>query len=500
MFITGKRMRIAVGGFQHETNTFSPVPATFVDFATADAWPGLVAGADLLDAVAGINLPVTGFIDQARSDGHDLLPLSWCSATPSGRVTGAAFERIMAAMLDRLGRALPRIDAVFLDLHGAMATEHLDDADGEILRRVREVIGSRPLLATLDFHANVSAEMLRYATALCAYRTYPHTDMAESGARAARCMLQLNGRRPESALRPLPFLLPLTTQCTLIEPLASILSEVAAQERPPLVSLNFAAGFPAADVRKCGATVFGYGFDAASLRAVVDNLADRIEAREHEFALELYSIDAAMRELHAADSIPDRPIILADTQDNPGGGGHADTTSLLKALLAQRIPNVLAGVICDPHAAGRAHEAGLGAHVDLDLGGVAPVPGESPLHGRFQICALGDGAFTATGPYYRGARMALGPMALLRIGELTIAVSSRKQQAADQSMFRHLGAEPSRFAVLALKSSVHFRADFGAMARRILVVEAPGPNIADPAKLVFSHLRPDLRVRPVGAA
>ncbi|HKE95434.1 MAG TPA: MlrC C-terminal domain-containing protein, partial [Povalibacter sp.] len=121
------------------------------------------------------------------------------------------------------------------------------------------------------------------------------------------------------------------------------------------------------------------------------------------------------------------------------------------------------------------------------------VPGETPIAGRFRVEALGDGAFTGTGPFYRGARMNLGAMALLRIDDVHIAVASRKQQSADQAMFRHLGAEPADFAVLALKSSVHFRADFGAMARRILVVAAPGPNIADPAQLPFTRLRRDLR-------
>src|SRR5687768_15554189 len=125
-------MRIAVGGFQHETNTFAPQPATFADFAAPDAWPGLVRGPDLFDAVSGINLPAAGFIDAARSAGHELVPLTWCSATPSGRVTRDAYERISAFILDDL-QALRGIDAVYLDLHGAMVAEHIDDGDGELL-------------------------------------------------------------------------------------------------------------------------------------------------------------------------------------------------------------------------------------------------------------------------------------------------------------------------------------------------------------------------------
>jgi microcystin degradation protein MlrC len=188
--------------------------------------------------------------------------------------------------------------------------------------------------------------------------------------------------------------------------------------------------------------------------------------------------------------------VLADTQDNPGAGGNADTTSLLKALVAGRAARVLAGVYCDPQAAARAHDAGVGARIDLELGGRSGPPGETPFAARFDVVALGDGRFVGTGPFYRGGRFDLGPMALLRVDDVHVAVASRKQQAADQAMFRHLGADPADFAVLALKSSVHFRADFGAIASRIVVVEAPGPNVADPARLPFTRLRPGMRTSP----
>ena len=170
--------------------------------------------------------------------------------------------------------------------------------------------------------------------------------------------------------------------------------------------------------------------------------------------------------------------------------------SLIKALVASGTERVLAGVICDPEAAARAHAAGAGALVDLRLGARTGTAGETPLEGRFKVRALGDGRFTGTGPFYRGGRFELGPMALLEVGGVHVAVASRKQQAADQAMFRHLGVEPADYAVLALKSSVHFRADFGPIASRILVVAAPGPNIADPAQLPFTRLRPGLRTSP----
>jgi microcystin degradation protein MlrC len=170
--------------------------------------------------------------------------------------------------------------------------------------------------------------------------------------------------------------------------------------------------------------------------------------------------------------------------------------ALIAALHAAHVPGVLAGVICDPVAADAALAAGIGARIALDLGAGSGFPGDRPLHAEFVVLALGDGRFVGTGPFYRGARFELGPMALLRCGELEIAVASRKQQAADQAMFRHLGVEPAQARVLVLKSSVHFRADFGDLAARVLIVEAPGPNTADPARLRFQRLRSGVRTSP----
>jgi microcystin degradation protein MlrC len=489
--------RIAIGGFQHETNTFSPIPATFADFAAPDAWPGLTRGGALLEAIAGINLPAAGFAQEARSLQHELLPLAWCSAQPSGRVTRDAFERITAMLLEDLG-ACGRVDAVYLDLHGAMVAEHIDDADGEVLRRVRNLVGPGvPVVASLDFHANVSPQMATQATALVSYRTYPHIDMADCGARAARVLHDLlRGATVASGLEQADFLIPLTSQSTLAEPLQSLMAEAQAAERAPMLSVGLAPGFPAADVTDCGPSVYACGTDPSAVATVVRRLAIELQRREGEFALELYTVEQALREVQRAAAPRGRPVILADTQDNPGAGGNADTMSLIKALVASGTQRVLAGVLCDASAAARAHAAGEGATIELGLGAGTGTAGETPLAARFKVLALGDGRFTGTGPFYLGGRFELGPMALLEVGGVHVAVASRKQQAADQAMFRHLRVEPADYAVLALKSSVHFRADFGGLASRILVVEAPGPNIADPAKLPFRNLRPGLRTSP----
>jgi microcystin degradation protein MlrC len=491
-------VRIAVGGFQHETNTFAASRAGLADFEAPDAWPGLVAGDALLDAVAGINLPIAGFVEAAQAAGHSLVPLLWCSAQPSGPVTRDAFETVAERMLTLLRAALP-CDALYLDLHGAMVAEHVDDADGELLERVRALVGpDLPVVVSLDFHANVSPRMAALATALVSYRSYPHVDMAETGARAAALLGRLPcGRTPVHVLRALDFLIPLTSQCTLVEPMQGLMLVASQLESGPVLAAGFTPGFPAADVAECGPAVYVCAVDEPAAAAAAERLHNRVAAAEPDFALELASVDTAVAA--ARVHVDPRPLLLADTQDNPGAGGNADTMELIAALREAQLRGVVAGVICDRAAASAAHRSGCGARIVLDLGAGTGFPGSRPLHAEFEVVALGDGRFVGTGPFYRGARFELGPMALLRCEGIDIAVASRKQQAADQAMFRHLGVEPARARVLVLKSSVHFRADFGGIAARVLIVEAPGPNTADPARLRFDQLRPGVRRSPRNA-
>ena len=206
--------RIAVGGFQHETNTFAPLKASWADFERADAWPPFVRGPGLIEAVEGFNIPIAGAVPALQTLGHELVPLCWCSAPPSSYVEREAYEKVAGWIIEDLQAHGP-VDAVYLDLHGAMVAEHFEDGEGELMRRIRAVIGERaPLVASLDYHTNMTPEMVRHASAMVGYRTYPHIDMAETGGRAARLLdRMLNDRRPlHKAYRQLDFLIPLVWQ------------------------------------------------------------------------------------------------------------------------------------------------------------------------------------------------------------------------------------------------------------------------------------------------
>ncbi len=234
--------RIAVGGFLHETNTFAPTKATYADFVHGGGWPAMAAGADVLKVMRNINVGLAGFVEAAKANGWELVPTISCGASPCAHVTEDAFERIAKVMVDGIANAGP-IDAVYLDLHGAMVTEHLDDGEGEILARVRKVIGPDiPLVASLDLHANVTPQMVEHADVLIAYRTYPHVDMADTGRAAAKHLaLLLAGHRYAKAFRQLPFLIPISWQCTNDQPTKGIYEKLAAMESDTVPTLSFSS-------------------------------------------------------------------------------------------------------------------------------------------------------------------------------------------------------------------------------------------------------------------
>jgi microcystin degradation protein MlrC len=492
--------RIAVGGFLHETNTFAPTKATYNDFVHGGGWPAMTEGANVLRVMRGINVGLAGFVEAAEAHGWEMVPTIACGASPSAHVTSDAYERIVKVMVEGIGAA-GALDAVYLDLHGAMVTEHFDDGEGEILRRVREVIGNElPLVVSLDLHANVTPEMVKHADALIAYRTYPHVDMADTGRAAAKhlALLLLSQQKLAKAFRQLPFLIPISWQCTNDHPSKAIYRKLAALQDDRVPTLSFAPGFPAADFAHCGPSVFAYGRTQADADAAADDIAALIEGHEDDFDGRIYTPDEGVRHAMELAKTASKPIVIADTQDNPGAGGDSDTTGMLRALVRNNAAKAAIGVIYDPQSAKIAHAAGVGATITVALGGKSGIPGDAPYQETFTVEQLSDGRFLAPGPYYGGREMDMGPSAALRIGGVRVVISSHKAQLADQSMYRYVGIEPTAQAILVNKSSVHFRADFEPIAEKLLICAAPGAMPADTAALPWTRLRPGIRIKPNG--
>lgn len=499
-------MRIFVAGFQHETNTFAPSKADWAAFESGSAFPAYSVGEAMLERLGPTSLPMGGFIRDARRRGWTLVPSAWAGASPSAHVTREAFERISAQIVADAHRG--GFDAVYLDLHGAAVAEHVDDAEGELLQRLRTVIGPlMPVVVSLDLHANVTRRMLQHASALSAYRTYPHVDGAETGARSAALLAELwaHGRPWHTHQVRLPFLLPLNAQCTMMQPAGGVYERLGALDERSGVRLSFTMGFPAADFDECGPVVFGHGADAEAVHRAVQAVANEVIELRPDWALELLSPTDAVQQALALAERSDKPVVIADTQDNPGAGADSNTTGLLHALRAadagRRFPGQVAlGLLYDPAAARVAHDAGVGAEVELALGkAVRCFDGrlsDPPVRGRFKVRSLSDGVVPMHGPMTAGGTAHLGPSAGLEIDGIRINVVSGQCQMLDLDLFRFLGVEPERMKLLVNKSSVHFRAAFAPIAAHILVAVAPGPMAANPAALPWTRLPPGLALHP----
>jgi microcystin degradation protein MlrC len=498
--------RVLIAGYQHETNTFAPSLADWAAFTRGDSFPAFMRGPAVIDQLRGVNIPIAGVIDAARTHGWQLVPSCWAGAIPSSYVTRDAFERIAGAICDDIRSAQQSsagLDAVYLDLHGAAVAEHADDSEGELLARVRALIGPQlPLVASLDLHANVTQRMLREADALVSYRTYPHVDMADTGVLAAELLarrLKL-GHKEAPHARRFPFLIPLNAQSTWMEPAKSLYDELVALDREHGTVSSFCMGFPASDFDECAPMIWSHGERAAR---VADTLyAHAAEPTQWRESL-LAPRDAAAQAITLAQTAA-RPVVIADTQDNPGAGGDSNTTGMLHALVAQgagrRYPGQVAlGLMFDRAAAQAAHEAGEGAHIDIALGTSVPTfagLSDPPLRGRYKVVKLSDGVCTLQGPMMTGLTVRLGPSACLEIDGVRIAVVSGKKQLLDRALLRMVGIAHEQMRIVVVKSSNHFRADFQPHASHVLVAKAAGPMAADPSDLPWKKLPAAIRRHP----
>jgi len=488
-------MKIGIAGFLHESHSFAPRVTTWADFVTPGSWPPVQRPATLLDALRGTAVPAAGAIATAEAAGVTLVPLSWAMANPAGPVTEEAFERIASLICADLQAALP-LDGLYLDLHGAAMAEGFPDAEGELMRRIRAITGPElPITASLDPHCNLTAAMVARADGLSPFRTYPHVDMKEAGGRAMTLLLARIARQKPfaRAFRQLDYWIPLSGQCTLVSPMADAMAE-RARLAPGVAALELCFGFPYADFADCGAAICAYAEDQAGADAAADALLGWLVAHETDFVLDVVPAAKGVAQALKLAAAASRPVLLADTQDNPGGGGHGDTTGLLAELVRQQARGAVLALINDDLAAGACHAAGEGASVALSLGGRSD---GVPFACTARVLRLSDGSFLCTGPMAGGNMANLGPTALVEVeGGVRVIIVSRKMQAYDQAILRHLGIEPAEVPIIGLKSSVHFRADFQPIAEAVIIVTAPGPVVADPSSLPFRNLRPGLRLSP----
>lgn len=484
-------MRIVMAVMRHETNTFSPLPTGLDSFGRGSTRREPMAGAEAIAALSGTNNPIAAYLDIARDAGAEIDLAVAANANPSGKVLDAAFEDIAGRVCDAVRRGC---DAIMLDLHGAMVTESLDDAEGELLRRLRTIAPDTPIAVALDFHANFSPALVAHATVLTGYRTYPHTDMYETGQRAGRLLMRtLRGElQPVMAWRSLPMLTHMIRQTPSQQPMKDIMDRaIAAEAGGEVLAASVFGGFPLADIPYAGLTaVVVADRDRAAAEALRDELLQMAWQRRADF---VYRFETLQQSIARAAVLTDGPVVLADHGDNCGAGGQTDVMDVLEEVLRQGLEDVVAGPFWDPPAVARLIEAGVGAEVTLDLGGRTDMPALGlrgrPLRVSGRVIRLTDGRFKVTGPMMTGLQIDLGRTAVLDTGRVQIVVSENRYEPFDIGCFTHAGIDPAAKRYVLIKSRQHFRAGFEPLARHIILVAGPGVCSSDYASFDFRHLR-----------
>jgi microcystin degradation protein MlrC len=468
------RRRIVVAMMMHETNTFSPVPTPLAAFRP-------LAGDAAVQEFKDTNTQLGGFLHVAHEiDAEVVLPLA-AGAHPSGYVEKAAYEDMCDAIVGAIRNGC---DAAFLALHGAMVAEHVDDGEGELLRRIRAVAPRLPIAVGLDFHSHMTAPMIEHATVVTGYRTYPHVDMGETAQRAARTLARaLRGEvTPVMVWGSRPMMTSTLVHTPSRQPMKDVMDmAIAAEAGGAVLNASVFGGFPHADVPhlSCSAVIV-CDRRAEAGRALLDRLLGLAWERRGDF---LYKGSPLAAQIAHARTLGDGPIVLVDHGDNTASGGTQDVMRVIAEAMTQGLEDVVAGPICDPASVRRIVEAGTAASVTLPLGGKIDMPqinlAGKPLTVSGKITRITEGEFVVTGPMATGTRVRMGRTAVLDTGRIQIVVSERRSEPFDLGVFTHCGIEPRRKKYVLIKSRQHFRAGFEPIARHIVLCDGDGCTSSD---------------------
>ncbi len=468
----------------HETNTFSPVPTPLAAFRP-------LAGATAVEEFTDTNTQLGGFLYVAKEMGAEIAVPVAAGAHPSGYVERAAYEDMCEAIV---GAVRGGCDAAFLALHGAMVAEHVDDGEGELLRRIRAVAPRLPIAVGLDFHAHMTAPMVDNATVIAGYCTYPHVDMGQTARRAGRTLARaLAGEVvPVMVWGSRPMMTSTLEHTPSRQPMKDIMDmAMAAEAGGTVLNASVFGGFPHADIPhiSCSAVIV-CDRRAEPGRALLERLLDTAWERRAAF---LYTGAPLASQIARAKTLGEGPIVLVDHGDNTASGGTQDVMSVIEEVMRQGLDDVVAGPICDPASVAKILAAGTAASVTLPLGGKIDMPqinlAGKPLVVTGKVARIGDGEFVVTGPMATGTRVRMGKTAVLDTGAVQIVVSERRSEPFDLGVFTHCGIDPRRKRYVLIKSRQHFRAGFEPIARHIALCDGDGVTSSDLRLFTYKNRR-----------
>ncbi|SMO85332.1 M81 family metallopeptidase [Halorubrum cibi] len=488
---------VLLGGFAHETNTFASGRTGRSLFQERREY----FGEEISERMGGTNTCEGGAMEVAEKEGVDLRYTVSASATPSGVVASDAYDFYTGQILDGVEEHADELDGICLCLHGAMVPEGMDDGEGPLVAAVRERVGPDvPIAVTLDLHGNNTDQLVEEADVLVAYEEYPHTDMGDTGRRAMRYLTgTMRGEIDPTMAIERPPVLPFgPKQNTREGPMAEVM-ELAREyeERDGVVKVNVFPGFHQADVPSMGFSIPVVTDDDLDLaREISRELAAHVWERREDFVGDYPEPAEAVAEAQRLlDGLGEDagPVVMADVGDNPGGGGAADGTTVLREMIDQGLTNAGFAIIRDPEVVDACVEAGVGERVTVDLGGKTDDKHGDPIADLDgYVKTITDGEFHNTGPMGTGSENHLGTGVHLQCGRddgVSVIVTENRMQPLDAEIWRHVGIQPERLDVLTVKSTNHFRADYEPMSSEVIPINSIGQVPMDPRKYEFDRIR-----------
>jgi len=475
-------MRVAMGQIMQETNSFSPIPATVQTFKDHLFLEGNEIPCKLKDT----NSEVAGFIDVVDREKCEPIYTVVTQAVTCGPVRRDALDFLIQNLLERLEKA-GDIDGIYLALHGAMLVDKTQDGDGLVLQAVREKVGSGiPIVGSVDLHANITPLMVECADALVAYRTFPHTDFREVGAKATDILFKIIKKEiaPEMALCKISMLLPPEAAQTNREPALKLVQAVKKIEaEPSVVTAFFCHVQPWLDIPDVGcSTVVVTNGDKETARKKARELADLFWSLRRDFEVSLVPVSKAIQ--RAMDEV-EGPVVLLDSADGTSSGASGDNTEILEALLGAKLDKPSYTMVIDPEVVELAIEAGVGNTISVILGGKIDKRFSHPIKVTARVKTISDGVFKCEGPLMRGVEFHMGRTVVLVAGKVYIVVMERPTFLWDPGLYRSVGLEPKNAKIVVVKSPVAAYAD---IAEKMIFVDTLGASSPHFTKLPFEHV------------
>ena len=478
------RSRIALGSILTECNEFGGVP---IDIGWFERYE-LCRGEEVLQVDAGV---VGGMMQVMRECGAEVVPLIYASTCPGGPLTAECYTQLKTELLDRLRASLP-VDGVLLPLHGAATVENLGDPEGDLIKAVREIVGEAiPIVVTLDLHAHVTADMVRFADGLIAWETYPHRDTFTTGVRGARLLWDiLQGRcRPTMAMAKVPVITSAIHGSTEgDDPFAQIMRTAKTHEgHNGVLSTSVFLVHPYLDQPDMGSGALVItDDDMETAVSLASQFAEQYWARRFDLEPDIHTPDAAIAKSLAVDG---GPVLLVEAADCCGGGAAGDSVVTLTALLDAKVTAPSLVPVADPEAAAACHHAGVGQEITVALGHQLDPRWGKPVAVTGTVTRLSDGRFRYIGGIWDSVEGNMGPSAVLTIGAIQVLVATHGTYDWADEQFRSMEMHPPDAKFIVVKNPMNYRLAYGEIAKAAFILDTPGATPVTCRHLPYKYLK-----------